>query len=154
MATQSITVTTTVIAIWIVTATFTSDPASCLESSCAEPVPIVGETKTAPLAPLSEVAMINPAAVVFHAAAEQWRRETRNVSSMSVMVMHPAYQRIVGLGQDAVGLLLKELEERKDFWFWALASITGANPVKPGHEGRISLMAADWIEWGRQHSYI
>jgi hypothetical protein len=43
---------------------------------------------------------------------------------------HPAYQRIIEMGQPVMPLIFRELEREPDHWFWALQSITGENPVK------------------------
>ena len=89
----------------------------------------------------------------FRQLSHQWENETGMLSDLSQKVIHPAYQRIIGMGQDAVPFLLNELSKRPNHWFWALRSITGANPVKPEHRGRIKLMAKDWLCWGRDHGY-
>ncbi len=83
--------------------------------------------------------------------AEQWRRETGLLSSITKMSMHPAYQRIIGMGQPVVPLILRDLDREPDHWFWALQAITGANPVKPEQRGRIEQMAEAWIQWGREN---
>lgn len=75
------------------------------------------------------------------------------LSALSQKVIHPAYQRIIGMGEQVVPLLLQELERQPNHWFWALKAITGASPIKPEHRGRISQMAQDWLEWGRDHGY-
>ncbi|MEZ2247491.1 hypothetical protein [Microcoleus sp.] len=85
--------------------------------------------------------------------AEQWRRETGMMSLVTKMSMHPAYQRIIGMGQAVVPLILRELEQEPDHWFWALQAITGANPVKSEQRGRLKQMAQAWIEWGRENGY-
>lgn len=85
--------------------------------------------------------------------AQQWRRETGMMSLVTKMSMHPAYQRIIGMGQPVVPLILRELEQEPDHWFWALQAITGANPVQPEQRGRLPQMAAAWIQWGREHGY-
>lgn len=46
-------------------------------------------------------------------------------------------------------LIIAELEREPDHWFIALHAITGADPVKPDHAGRIRLMAKDWTEWAQ-----
>ncbi|WP_413279222.1 hypothetical protein [Floridanema evergladense] len=89
----------------------------------------------------------------FKELATQWKSETAPLSVITQKVIHPAYQQIIGMGEDVVPLLLRELEKRPDHWFWALKSITGANPVKSEHRGRIKLMAQDWLEWGRENGY-
>jgi hypothetical protein len=88
----------------------------------------------------------------FAALAEGWRRETLMESSPSRMAMHKAYQQIIGLGSDAVPLILQELQREPNYWFWALTSITGEDPAA----GEDSLHGATqrWLEWGRGHGYL
>ncbi|MBN4005478.1 MAG: hypothetical protein HWQ58_28340 [Nostoc sp. LPT] len=85
--------------------------------------------------------------------ANQWRSETKHLSLMSDMILHTAYQQIIGMGTDAVPLILEELSREPEHWFWALRSITGANPIKPEDRGRLKKMAEAWLDWGRQHGY-
>src|SRR6185436_14010617 len=56
----------------------------------------------------------------FDALAAQWRRETAMLSSTSQIVMHPAYQRIMAMGEKAVPLILRELQKEPEHWFYAL----------------------------------
>ena len=84
---------------------------------------------------------------------EEWHQETGMMSLVSKIVMHPAYQRIIGMGQPVIPLILRELEREPDHWFWALRAITGANPVKPEQQGRLKQMAQAWITWGKEHGY-
>jgi hypothetical protein len=100
--------------------------------------------------PIWETAEIE---VTFLELAEQWRRETGMMSLVTKMSMHPAYQRIIGMGQAVVPLILRELEQEPDHWFWALQAITGANPVKLEQRGRLKQMAEAWIQWGRENGY-
>ena len=85
----------------------------------------------------------------FQKLAETWQAETIHISSSSQMALHPAYQRIIGMGPDAIPLLLEELQKKPDRWSWALRAITGENPVKEEHRGKLALIAQDWIEWGK-----
>jgi hypothetical protein len=66
--------------------------------------------------------------------------------------MHPAYQQIIGMGVDALPLILRELEREPDHWFWALEAITGENPVPPTDRGRLNEMARAWLRWASEHS--
>ncbi|MBD2355867.1 hypothetical protein H6G41_14780 [Tolypothrix sp. FACHB-123] len=91
--------------------------------------------------------------ITFLELAEQWRQETGMLSAIAKISMHPAYQRIIGMGQPVVPLILRELERQPDHWFWALNAITGANPVKPEQRGRIKQMAQAWIDWGKTNGY-
>jgi hypothetical protein len=85
----------------------------------------------------------------------EWKK-TKQRASSSVLkwVMHPAYQRIIGKGKDAVPFILRELEREPDHWFWALNAITGEDPVKEEDKGDIAAMSRAWIHWGRQSGYI
>jgi hypothetical protein len=90
----------------------------------------------------------------FRRLASDWRRETINLSSSTRMVMHRAYQQIIGMGPAAVPLILRELQVRPDWWFWALQAITEADPVPPEAHGSLEQMTAAWIEWGHHHGYL
>lgn len=90
----------------------------------------------------------------FRELMQHWKEEVPQVSPVTEMVTHTAYQQIIGLGWDAVPLLLRELEREPDHWFWALRAITGIDPVPPHHRGRIIEMANDWIQWGRERDLI
>jgi len=68
--------------------------------------------------------------------AEQWRRETYGVSATDELETSPAYQQIIALGEAAIPLILRELEQRSPQWFMALAEITGENPVSPEFRGQ------------------
>jgi len=68
--------------------------------------------------------------------------------------MRPEYQQIIGMGRDAVPLILEELQKEPDHWFWALAATTGEDPVPPEHKGKLSEMTKAWLEWGERHGYV
>lgn len=89
----------------------------------------------------------------FNNLAEEWRIETGMLSLATQKSMHPAYQKIIGMGQPVVPLILRDLEQKPDHWFWALRAITGDNPVKPEQRGRMKMMAQAWIKWGKEHGY-
>jgi len=64
--------------------------------------------------------------------------------------MHPAYQQIIGMGQDALPLLIEELRREPDHWFWAMQAITGVNPVPPENRGNVAKMTQAWLAWAQQ----
>ncbi|MDO8586667.1 MAG: hypothetical protein Q7T82_06460 [Armatimonadota bacterium] len=84
----------------------------------------------------------------------RWRRETGMLSSIMMKSMHPAYQRIIGMGPRAVPLILRQLMQKPDHWFWALTAITGDDPVRPEDAGDIDKMTAAWISYGKQKGYL
>jgi hypothetical protein len=88
----------------------------------------------------------------FTELAERWRRETAVLSNVHRIVLHSAYQRIIGLGPVAIPLILKELSERPGHWFWALKAITGEDPVTPGATFKEAVDT--WLDWGRARGYI
>ncbi len=89
----------------------------------------------------------------FKKLASQWKADTAMLSDLSQKVIHPAYQRIIGMGPDVIPLLLQELNQQPNHWFWALRAITGVNPVKSENRGHIKRMAQDWLDWGHDHGY-
>ena len=90
----------------------------------------------------------------FDRLAKEWKRETAQHSSISKMAMHPAYQRIIELGEEVVPLILKDLQKKPQHWFWALSSITNESPLPPKARGDMRAMSEAWIEWGRRNHYI
>jgi hypothetical protein len=86
----------------------------------------------------------------FYSLVEAWRRDVRLTSSLTDMVLHPAYQRIIGMGVESVPFLLRELERKPDHWFWALTAITGVDPVPTEDRGKLRKMADAWLRWGKE----
>jgi hypothetical protein len=83
----------------------------------------------------------------FEMLARQWHDETALLSSTTKRIMHPAYQAIIGLGPEVVPILIEELKERPNYWFWALKAITGEDPVNPRDRGNLDKMSRAWIDW-------
>ncbi len=90
----------------------------------------------------------------FKVLGEQWRQATAFMSSLSDMVTHPTYQQIIGMGGEAVPLLLEELKRQPDHWFWALKAITGEDPVSEAIRGNVDAMREAWLAWGREHGNL
>lgn len=90
----------------------------------------------------------------FYFLSRQWKTDTKYLSSINEMVLHPAYQQIVGMGPAAIPLILLELKKDPDYWFEALKSITGINPVVENDMGNLSKMVESWLDWGGVNGYI
>ena len=104
--------------------------------------------KTAPIAETNSVELER----LFSDLAQRWRRETAAHSVLQKKVLHPAYQRIIGLGPVVIPLILRELQREPSHWFWALNAITGEDPVPIGSTFE---QAADaWLKWGRARGYL
>ena len=90
----------------------------------------------------------------FEHLAREWKRETINLSSVQEIILNPAYQRIIGMGPDVIPFILQQLERCPGFWFWALRSLTGENPIKQQMRGDVAEMTEAWLNWGREHGYL
>lgn len=90
----------------------------------------------------------------FERYADDWKFQTAHESVMSRRVFHPSYLRIIGLGQEALPLILHRLSSQPDHWFWALQSISGEDPVRPEDAGRFDAMRDAWIAWGRNRGLV
>ncbi len=108
-------------------------------TNVAEPIPIVVEVGDR---------------ARFEALAAQWRKDTAHLSSVAQLAMHPAYQRIIGLGERALPFLFQDLNREPSHWFWALRAITGANPVPESAKGNVAAMTAAWLDWGSSRGYV
>ncbi len=99
---------------------------------------------------------IRPTALArrFQSLAKTWREETRYLSSVHDMVLHPAYQQIIGMGRDALPFLFEELKRQPDHWFWALHAITGEDPVPPEEKGNLGAMIRRWLHWGAANGWV
>lgn len=89
----------------------------------------------------------------FRELVRQWKEGTEFTSSTTQIVMHPAYQQIIGMGKVVLPLLIAELRRKPDHWFWALKAITGEDPVPPANRGKVRRMAQAWLEWAERQGY-
>ena len=90
---------------------------------------------------------------LFERLTAEWKRETAHLSSPPAIAEHPAYQEIIGMGEKAIPLILRDLQQTGGQWFRALRSITGESPIQPEDRGNIDAMAKAWVDWGKQHQY-
>lgn len=90
--------------------------------------------------------------VRFATLVRMWRHETRYSSSLAKIVMHPAYQAIIGMGEPALPLIFEELQRNGGHWFWALHAITQEDPARTGDD--FAAAAHAWLAWGRARGYV
>jgi hypothetical protein len=90
----------------------------------------------------------------FHEHATKWTQETAHLSSATQMILHPSYQRIIGMGPQVLPLIFQDLEKENRDWFWALTSITGTDPVPPSDAGNVPQMKMAWLQWGKARGYV
>lgn len=89
----------------------------------------------------------------FESLKEAWLVGTMFESGYQNLVNHPAYLKIVSMGEQILPLLLTDMFEEKTPWFYALSEITGANPVSEENEGRLNGIISDWKTWAEQNNY-
>jgi hypothetical protein len=99
----------------------------------------------------------NAAARFFYQEAATWKDDTMHWSSVTKMIAHPSYLRIIGLAREfkhgeIEELILKELENEPDHWFEALVAITGENPVHPQDDFDGAVNA--WLAWGHKKGFL
>jgi len=90
----------------------------------------------------------------FGELVREWKEATMFLSSGTELALHPAYQQIIGMGKEAIPLILRELQREEDHWFWALRSITGEDPVAPDDRGNLPRMTEAWLQWARTNGYL
>jgi hypothetical protein len=97
---------------------------------------------------------LDEAQCAFKKLADQWKAETRALSSTKIIAMHPAYQKIMVMGKRALPFILNDLRRDENHWFWALSYIADENPVPPESRGKVHEMAGAWLDWGRKNGYV
>lgn len=88
----------------------------------------------------------------FEKLVDRWERETATCSSLHEMILHDAYQQIIGLGPNVVPLILERMRAEPNHWFWALQALTRASPAD-GSE-TVSEATDAWLTWGRSEGLV
>jgi hypothetical protein len=82
----------------------------------------------------------------------EWHKERGITSSITKMATCPSYQKIIGMGERAIRLILRQMEnegDEPDMWFWALRVLTDADPVPEDARGNVARMSQAWLNWAR-----
>lgn len=88
----------------------------------------------------------------FQRLVRQWRKETRHLSSITTISTNEAYPKIIGMGKPALPLILRDLQQTRDHWLWALKAIADENPAASSEDFNDSVAA--WLSWGEQRGYL
>lgn len=88
----------------------------------------------------------------FEALVTEWQHDTMLTSSSHEICMHPAYQRVIGIGEQALPFIMEELSQGNDHWHWALCAITGENPAT--HTDSLREASKVWLEWGKERGFV
>jgi len=118
------------------------------------PVDVASDTNKHPRIFLYRLSDTAEAAVLkFNRLASQWREETEFMSSVDDICTNREYQEVISMGNIAVPYILRELEARPAYWFWALTAITGATPVPVAFQGTFDEAVQLWLDWARENGY-
>jgi hypothetical protein len=99
-----------------------------------------------------KTATIDSLAEEFPNLVRQWKEETFFISSLGKQFTHPAYVRIMAMGKEGIPLVLREMQNSQDNWFYALKFMAGKD-IAAGIENFEDAKAA-WLEWGYSKNYI
>jgi hypothetical protein len=90
----------------------------------------------------------------FAALAREWKTDSQFTSSPNQIFLLPSYQKIIALGPHAIPFILRDLDREPNHWFWALAALTGENPVRAEHAANVRAMRDAWLAWGRRQGHL
>ena len=90
----------------------------------------------------------------FQTLRDDWKSRTQHLSNVAQIALVFSYQQIIGMGPNAVPLILAELQQEPDHWFWALEAITGENPVPKQDAGDVEASTRAWLEWGKRNGLL
>lgn len=88
----------------------------------------------------------------FNLLAQQWREETAFLSFARQKAMHPAYQKIIGMGKEALPFIFKELRTGGGDWIWALEMIVRKENPAAG-KSNYKEAVDSWLNWGKQNGF-
>ncbi len=100
------------------------------------------------------IAMQQNIEVQFDDLATEWKHSNQIISDWNQIILHPCYQRIIGLGPKVIPYILKDLKQNGGHWSWALQSLTGENPVADEDAGKIRKITEAWLNWGKEKGFI
>lgn len=88
--------------------------------------------------------------------ARQWEEETCIYSADWQIFGHPAYSKIVDMGESVVTFILEILQRDPDYsWCVAISEIVGDNPsVSQDDAGQVHEVSRAWVRWGTDNGYI
>ncbi len=90
--------------------------------------------------------------VEFETLSAKWQRDTKHLSLVSKKISHPAFLRIIGMGEPVIPLVLEALRDRPSHWFAALRATANVDPVPA--DANPSEAREAWLAWGRSKGYI
>lgn len=89
----------------------------------------------------------------FQRRLTEWRAETYYQSSVAEKMDHPAFKRIVEIGERAVPWIIAELKVRPDFLFMALHLIKKFDPTPEAAKGKPQKLIEAWLQWAEHQNF-
>lgn len=83
---------------------------------------------------------------VFDELRRQWRNDTKYISSATQICEHPAYQKIIAIGEPMLPFIIEEVRNERGHWFYALHKITGFVPDNIQNLPFAQIRQA-WLDW-------
>ncbi len=95
----------------------------------------------------------------FRRLEAQWSADTLVLSDPGKIMAHPAMRAIIAMGEEAVPIILRDLQAKASLLVWALPEITGADLAPPKVEGGFRKWDVDaqietWLQWGREKGFV
>lgn len=90
----------------------------------------------------------------FEQLFDEWYADTAPHSNPEIIFGHQAFLQIIELGEAAIPLIFKKIQEKDSLILAAMPRITGQSPVPKAHFGKFFLIKKDWLNWGIQNGYI
>ncbi len=91
--------------------------------------------------------------IEFRQLRDEWLHAVAHLSMTRRRIEHPAYQKVIEMGERVIPFLIMDMERNQTHWFHALGAITGSQPVPQEMLGRVGEMVEAWVSWGRQHRF-
>ena len=88
----------------------------------------------------------------FERLAQQWVFDTMFYSSSHDIIMHWAYQQVIGLGPQVLPLIYEKMVAGDLHWTWALSAIVGDDPAADIDSPRAATDV--WIRWIEDHHRV
>lgn len=96
----------------------------------------------------------NNLAITFTRLRTEWINDTFHTADMHFAFFHPAYQKIISMGDPIIPHLIRDMITNETHWFYALNTIVGKSVVKEEHLGKVELMIKDWVEWAAENNKL
>lgn len=94
-----------------------------------------------------------PTKALFAALVPKWREDAALHSISHRVALMPAYQEMIGLGSEALPLILDRLKtDPSSHWFWALKAIGRQDAAKG--TSTVSQAVEAWLGWGHSRGLV